>query len=209
MKTVLVVAVTALVAAVGGVAWAATLTLSSKHLGGAAVTSPVMYPDSVTIANKSGGTAGKPENGDIVTLVWSQPIDETTLCSGWSNSSSTQSVSLQWSIIAGTSPTDDKLQPTGASPTCSGGFNVGSIDLGSAGYDTSATNIDFQTTTNALTVGATTTTLKVTLGGIKNGTAGTVPSGNAAVWTPSAILKDRSGNTCGSNLAKSSATKQF
>jgi hypothetical protein len=90
-----------------------------------------------------------------------------------------------------------------------GGFHIGSINLGAAGYDTSTTSIDFPTTTNALTVGATTTTLVATLNGQKNGAAGQVASGTAAVWTPDAALKDRSARTCGANLSASSATVQF
>jgi len=168
-----------------------------------------MFPVSVTVANKSGGTAGKVQNGDIITVVWSQPIDEPSLCSTWTNAVSTQLLTVQWSVIAGSSPNNDKLSVTGTTATCVGGFHVGTIDLGSAGYDTSTTNIDFPTTTNSLSVGASTTTLTVTLNGQKNGTAGTVSSGSAAVWTPDSALKDRSARTCGSNLAQSSATVQF
>ena len=190
-------------------AWAAGLTLSSAHLGASAVSTPVMYPDWVSTTNKSGGTAGKVQTGDSVTLAWPQPIDETTLCSGWSNSLSSQSLTLQWSVVNGTSGADDTLQVTGTSSTCTGGFHVGTIDLGAAGYDTSTTAIDFPSTTNALTVNATSTVLTITLNGQLHGTAGTVASGNPAVWTPDATLKDRSGHTCGANLAQSSATVQF
>jgi hypothetical protein len=191
-----------------GVAWAAGFTLTSVKLGGSAVTTPVMFPVSVTVANKAGGVAGKPQNGDIITLVFSQQIDEPTLCSGWSNASSTQSINLQWSIVNGGAG-NDTLQVTGTSATCSGGFHIGTINLGAAGYDTSTTSIDFPTTTNALTVGATTTTLVATLNGQKNGTAGTVASGVAAVWTPDSALKDRSARSCGANLSASAATVQF
>ena len=206
-----VAVVVALAALMGGVGtcWGATMTLTSTHLGAASLSTPAMFPVSVTVANKSGGTAGKVQNGDIITFVWSQPIDESTLCSTWTNLVSTQLLTLQWSVVAGTSPNNDKLSVTGTSATCVGGFHVGTIDLGSAGYDTSTTNIDFPTTTNSLSVGASTTTLTVTLAGQKNGTAGTVSSGGAAVWTPDPALKDRSARTCGSNLAQSTATVQF
>jgi len=190
-------------------AWAAGLVLTSQHLGAAAPASPAMFPVSVTVANKAnGGHLGKPENGDTITLVFSLPVDEPTMCSGWSNASSSQSLQLQWSIVDGGAG-DDTLQPTGTSATCSGGLHVGSIDLGSAGYDTSTTAIDFQTASNALSVGSATTTLTVTLSGIRNGTAGTVSAGGAALWTPDPAIKDRSGRSCGANLAQSSATVQF
>ncbi|MBV9368835.1 MAG: hypothetical protein JO074_03320 [Frankiales bacterium] len=190
-------------------AWAAGLTLSSAHLGATSLSTPAMFPVSVTLANKAAGIAGKVQNGDSVTFVWSQLVDETTLCSGWSNSSSTQSLTLQWSVVNGTGAADDTLQVTGTSATCASGLHVGTVDLGAGSYDTSTASIDFPTTTNALTVGATTTTLTVTLGGQINGTAGTVTSGNAAVWTPDSALKDRSARNCKTNLAQSAATVQF
>jgi hypothetical protein len=168
-----------------------------------------MFPVSVTVGNKAGGNVGKVQNGDVVTLVWSQPVDAPTLCSTWTNLLTAPSVQLQWSVIAGTAPANDRLAVTGTSATCVGGFHVGSIDLGSAGYDTNTANIDFPTTTNALSTSGSTTTLTVTLNGQKNGTAGTVTSGSAAVWTPDAALKDRSGRSCGTALARSTATVQF
>jgi hypothetical protein len=86
---------------------------------------------------------------------------------------------------------------------------VGTVDLGSAGYDTSTASIDFPTTTNSLSVAAASTTLTITLNGQVHGTAGTVSSGSAAIWTPDPALKDRSGRTCGNNLAQSTTTVQF
>lgn len=207
-RTGTVAALTALLGGVG-VCWAAPLTLTSGHLGAAAATTPVMFPVSVTVANKAGGTVGRVQNGDVLTLVWSQAIDESSLCSTWTNLLNTQSITLQWSVIAGTAPANDRLAVTGTSATCVGGFHVGSIDLGSAGYDTNTANIDFPTTTNALSISGSTTTLTATLNGQKNGTAGTVSSGSAAVWTPDAALKDRSGRSCGTTLARSSTTVQF
>lgn len=192
-----------------GAAWASGMTLSSKHLGASALSTPAMAPVWISFTNKSGnGTVGKVQTGDGVTFAWSQPIDETTLCSGWSNSSSTQALTLQWSVVSGGSG-DDTLRVTGSSATCVGGFHIGTVDLGSSGYDTSTTSIDFPTTTTSLSVAATSTTLTLTLGGQIHGTAGTVAAGNAAVWTPDAALKDRSGRNCGSNLAQSFSTVQF
>lgn len=208
MNRAVVAAVTAAAVASGGTAWAAAFTLTSAHLGASSATTPVMFPVSVTLTNKNNGTAGKAQSGDTITFVWSQPVDETTMCSGWSNSSATQSLTYQWSIVNGGSG-DDILQATGSSSICSSGLHVGTVDLGSSGYDTSTSAIDFSSTTNALTVGATTTTLVVTLGGPSNSNAGTVSSGNAAVWTPDTAVKDRSARTCRTNLAQSSATVQF
>jgi hypothetical protein len=208
-----VCALSAVIPLVAGVAWASGITLTSTRLGASALTTPAMSPVWLALANKSGGggksIAGQVQSGDTVTLAWSQPIDETTLCSGWSNVSSSQTISLQWSVVNGASGADDTLEVTGSSSTCATGFHVGVIDLGSSGYDTSTASIDFPTSTASLSVAATNTTLTITLNGQTHGTAGTVSSGNQAVWTSDPALKDRSGRNCGSNLAQSSTTVQF
>jgi hypothetical protein len=197
--------------ALAGVGYAATFTLTTKQLGSGRVTTPTMFPDSVTIADKPGGHVGKVENGDIITLVWSRQIDEPSLCSGWANTQPTPpTLTLQWSLTKGTSPADDTLTATGASPTCSSGLHIGSVDLGAAGYNTGTGTVNYATTSNALSVGASTTTLTVTLNGQSKGASlGTVTAGGAATWTPDSAITDRSGNNCGANLSMTSSTTQF
>ncbi len=210
-RGVALVAITTALVVPGGLTWAASLLLASRTLDTSSLPTPVMFPMSVTVANKSGGTLGRAQNGDIATLVFSRQIDEPTLCSGWSNASPTQAlVNLPWSIVDGGVANDRlRVTGTGVSATCATGFHIGSIDLGSPGYNVSTTAIDFLGTDIALTVGAATTTVTVTLDGQKNGSAVTVPSGASALWTPDPLLKDRAGVNCGSNLSRSSATVQF
>ena len=204
-----VATVSAVAVAAGSVAYAATFTLTTAKVGAAAVTTPVMFPTSVTVANKSGGHLGKPENGDVITLVYSRLLQASTFCSSWTNTGPNANVSIQWTIVNGTSGADDTLVVDGSAPACSGGMKMGTIDLGAAGYDSSTTSINFPTTTTSIAFGTSTTTITATLNGQKNGTAGTVTSGNAATWTPNSAVTDRNGNTCGLNVAKSTATVQF
>lgn len=196
--------------ALAGIGYAATFTLTTKKLGAAAVTTPIMFPDQIIIANKPGQVVGRADNGDTVTFVYSRQLDEPSLCSGWPNSDPTPAaVKLTWSIINGTGGANDTLAVTAyPAGTCASGFHIGTVDLGSGGYNTSTTDIDFPSNT-VLTVGTTTSTIVVTLAGRKGGTQGTVNNGTAATWTPDSAATDRSGNNCGSNLAKTSATNQF
>jgi hypothetical protein len=207
-RVVTVVSVVTAFAAVTTLAYAASLTLSTKQLGASAVTTPVMFPESVTIANKGGGHLGKPESGDIITLVYSQLLNAPTVCSGWKNSGPNGSAKLQWTIVDGGAG-DDTLVADGTGAPCATGLFIGSIDLGAAGYDLSTTSINFPTTTTTIAFGTSTTTITATLNGQKNGTAGTVTSGNAATWTPDSAVTDRNGNNCGLNLAQATATVQF
>jgi hypothetical protein len=206
-RVVVVATVAAALLASGlGVAAAASLTVQSAHLVAAAATTPVMYPRSVAFT--AGTTAGRVEKSDTVTLVWSQPVDEPTLCSGWANSSSSQSIALTWTVTPGSGSTNDTLAVGGTVPaTCSSGFHVGTVDLGARGY-VSSTPVSFTSSTTSLSVG-TTTTLTVTLGTQSGTGIGTVSSGTAATWTPAAALRDRSARSCGANLASSLTTVQF
>ena len=194
----------ALTTAGAGVAWASSLTVTSKHLGAAALTTPVMYPVSVT-ASDLNGNPGRVRQGDRITFVWSQQVNEPSLCSGWSNSSSTQSLTMTWTITDGSS-SDDVLRPSAIS-TCSTGLHVGTFDLGGSAYVSGGT-ATFTSSSVALTVGTSTTTLTVTLGFQSGGTTST-SSGAAGTWTPDAAVTDRSAHSVGSNLAVTLSTVMF
>jgi hypothetical protein len=199
--------VTAVFATVAGDGFAASFTLTTTKLGAAAVTTPVMFPDQVTITNKGGGHLGKPENGDIITLVYSRLVDAPTLCSGWTNSGPNANAKLQWTIVNG-GGSNDSLIADGAAAPCSTGLFIGTIDLGAAGYAGGGGNVTFGTTTTTISFGTSTTTLTATLNGQK-GTSGTLTAAGAATWTADNVVTDRSGNNCGANVAKTSSTTQF
>jgi hypothetical protein len=194
-----------------GAAYAAAFTLTTTKLGAASVTTPIMFPDQITIVNGTGAghVVGRADNGDIITLVFSRLLQASTICSSWTNTGPNSAVSLQWSVTNGTGGANDSLVADGTSASCIGGLKIGTIDLGAAGYDTATAAINFQTTSTSIAFGTSTTTITATLNGRKNGTQGTVASGSAATWTPNAAVTDRSSNNSGSNIAKTSATVQF
>jgi len=198
--------------AMATIGYAASFTLATTNLGAASGATPIMFPDSVVLDDPGGKghTVGKVDNGDTITLVFSRLLQASTLCSSWTNSGPNSNVSLQWSITNGTGGANDSATATGTSASCSGGLKVGTIDLGATGYDTATAAIDFPTTSTSISFGAsTTTTITATLNGRTHGTQGTVAAGSAATWTPNSAVTDRSGNNCGANIAKSSATVQF
>ena len=197
--------------AVATIGYAASFTLTTTKLGAAAVATPILFPDSVVL-NDPGGkghVVGRVDNGDTITLVFSRLLQAATICSSWTNTGPNSNVTVQWSVSNGTGGANDSVSVTGTTASCSGGFKAGTIDLGATGYDTATAAIDFPTTSTSITFGAATTTITATLNGRTHGTQGTVSSGSAATWTPNSAVTDRSGNTCGSNIAKSSATVQF
>ena len=209
-RTLTIVGVVVAMLAATTIGYAASFSLSTTHLGASAVTVPPFFPVSVTIANKSGGTLHKPENGDIITLVYSDLIQASTLCSSWTNSGPNNAVSLQWAIVNGVGGANDTLVANGTAAACSGGLKVGTIDLGATGYNNGTSDINYVTTSTTISFGTSTTTVTATLNGqAKGATPGTVSSGSAATWTPNTAVTDRLGNNCGSNLAKSASTLQF
>jgi len=205
IRPISLVAAVALVSTLGlGAAYASSMTLSSKKMGAATAATPVMFPVSVTTTDGE-RHVGRIRTGDKIQLVWSRQINEPTLCSSWSNTLSTQSISMTWVAVDG-SASDDVLQPSTAAG-CTGGFHAGTFDMGSAAYVTGG-NMTFSGSTTSLTVGASTTTLTVTLGSSTGGT-GVTASGTVGTWTPDAALTDRSGHNSGSNLATTSGTVQW
>jgi hypothetical protein len=210
VKALIAVAVAAAVLGGTAVGWASSITVTSTRLAAAAPPSPVMFPVSVTVIDKAGVPKGKVNNGDIITVVWSQLLEASTLCSSADNLTGLNA-QFTWTISAGGGLNDDDvLAPSGTSSTCATGLHVGAIDLGSTGYNTNNSSpINFPKSTNVLTFGATTTTLTVTLNGQGGGSAGTVTNGSQALWTPDNATTDRAGRTCGSNLALSGSTMQF
>ena len=200
-------AVLALTAA--SAAYAATLTVSTPHLGGASLTTPVMFPRSFATVN-NGNRVGQIQNKDTVTFTWPVPIDQTTLCSGWSNAQITHTMTMTWIVNNNAGSTGNDVLVGGATgATCSSGMHIGSVDLGSPNYISGANGTIAAATTAIVVIGGT-TTLQITVPGAPTGgTVGTVASGSAAVWTPDAAVTDLSGNSCGACLAKSTTTVQF
>jgi hypothetical protein len=199
--------VTASCMAFAGIGYAASFTLTTTKLGGAAVTTPIMFPDSVSTANV-GPNVGKMEKNDTITFVWSRVIDQTTLCSGWANAQSTHTTNINWTVQNNTGSTGNDVLVPAATATCSSGLHVGSVDLGAAGYVTANSTLSSAPTT--VTVGASTSSLVMKLAA-NAPSIGSVASGTAALWTPDSAVTDRSvpANNCGANLAKTNETVLF
>lgn len=190
-------------------AYPATFSLTTAHLGAAALSTPVMYPLWLVSTNGFQNT-GKIEKNDTMTLIWSKTVDQPTLCSSWSNAT-THTLNMNWVVQNGTGAGgDDVLVPSTTGGTCSSGMHAGSVDLGAPGY-VNGSNVTISNVTTALSFSGGATLLKLTVpnNSFSGGTLGTVASGSAAVWTPDAAVTDLSGNSCGANLAMSSATVQF
>ena len=176
--------------ATAAVAVAASVGVSSQHLGTATLAAPVFYPASLVTAgpkNKTGTLA----NGDSYTLTFNRQANQPSVCSGWSNSSAGSTVSVVVTVNDNAAANGDDTVTVGGAPAakCASGIHLGVLDLGSPNYVTGGP-LRFTTSTAALSQGGKpmTTKIKVTLNGQQApgagvGTVGSGVSGSPAVWS--------------------------
>jgi chitinase len=146
--------------------------------------------DSVTIDNAapaptnisaSGGTAGRPEIGDVLTLTTNDTLDSFSLLANWTGAATT--VQVRFVNNAGA----DRLQIWNSAGTTQLPF--GTIALGRTDF-TAGTTLSFNGSTMTQSNGV----ITVTLGAPFTGTQVTVGGTGTMVWTPSATATDRAGN---------------
>jgi hypothetical protein len=128
----------------------------------------------------SGGTAGRPEAGDVLTLTTSEMLDPFSLLANWTGTSTTVQVRFVQNTTA------DRLQVWNSAGTTQLPF--GTISLGRTDFTTGTLSFNGSTMSQAAGV------ITVTLGAPVVGTVTTVGGTGTMTWTPSATATDRAGN---------------
>ena len=160
---------------------------------------------SVTVTN--GGVANRPDSGDTVTFTWNEPIDPTSIISGWDGSGS-QIVTVQ---VANKGNGDSVYVYNSTNTTQ---LPLGVIALKTTDYVTSSTTFGGPTnaTRSTMTWNSTTGAFTVLLGpadaaGTVNTTATTT---SQLIWTPQSTAFDRAGNLSTTTAwTQPSATRKF
>lgn len=142
-------------------------------------------------ANTSGGTAGKAEQGDTVSVAFNKSVDPNSIVSGW-NGSGAKAVTVS---IADTS-SNDTLSLSGAT--------IGTVRL-QGDYTNSGKTTTF--TASSLTVSDATVT--IVLGADSAGNARTESTKNKPEWTPSSSLYDFAGDACSTSKVTGENARQF
>ncbi len=143
---------------------------------------------SVVLRNKTGGTAGKLEQGDQIVVTYSERMKVSSFCSTWSGDGANQffgAITMR-AVDGGGAGSNDSIG-VNASSGCA--FHFGTIDLGRNGYV--AGNRDF--TGSAATWDQAARTLTITLG-TPNGTTTQVTSTSTATYTGDGNITDPNGN---------------
>ncbi len=135
----------------------------------------------VQTANASGGTLGRAESGDTVTLTFSEPIEKDSIPASWTGPSATVTVRL----VNGAA--SDALEIWNAADTSQ--LPLGTILLGRTDY-TSQTR---RFTSSTMTMTMSDTTIRITLGNPSGGVR-TAGGTGAMTWTPTSVPYDLAGN---------------
>ncbi|HYZ81234.1 MAG TPA: hypothetical protein VE571_08200, partial [Solirubrobacteraceae bacterium] len=180
-----------------------TDTAGTATTAGYSVTVDDTAPSASNIqtANVTGGTVGKAELGDTMTLTYSETVDPNTLQSGWGGASTPVIVKI---VDGGSS--NDTLQVVNASTSAVLPF--GTIDLGRKDYVSQT--ITFGASGTASTMVQSGTAITITLG-TPSAAAGTAAATGTLTWTPTATVTDPAGNAMNTSaLTESgSADKDF
>ena len=141
----------------------------------------------IQTANAGGGTAGRAEVGDTLTLTYNDQLDPNSLFSGWDGSSMNVAVVL---VDGGTSA-NDTIQVWDVPRVTQ--IPLGTIDLGRKDYLTSRSSIVYGLSGTPSTMVMNGSTITITLG-TPSVTADTATGNGTMTWTPSASATDRAGN---------------
>ncbi len=163
--------------------------------------SPVRALD-VQAAN-GGGTVGRLDNGDTVTLTFSEKVDLTSVVAGWDGAARPVTLRLRDGNVSGVGggAKDDTLDVPGV--------NLGSVNL-RADYVKSGKTVQWNGTMTGSTVAVGTTTRTVVtlrLGTVLSGSGlRTVSPAATMVWSPSTAVTDLAGQRCSPAPATESGT---
>jgi hypothetical protein len=143
----------------------------------------------------SGGTAGRPEAGDVLTLTTTDTLDTYSLLANWTGAATT--VQVRFVNQGG----GDRLQVWNSAGTTQIPF--GTINLGRNDFTTATLSFNGSTMTQSGGV------ITITLGAPIVGTVTTVGAAATMAWTPSATATDRAGNAISTTAFNEPAPVDF
>jgi hypothetical protein len=196
-----------------------TYTVTPRYGGWLGATSPLSGPVNVgtptpvagSVVTTNGGTAGKPDQGDTISVRFTQQLRVSSLCSTWSGDSSDQSVSADNVVVVtfvnnGAGSGKDLMTVSTSAAACGGAPTVGSFNLGANYFNGNPTCSGAGAAASTLSWAAATSTLTIRLGG--NCTKLKTIATTTIVYTPSGTTVNSTG-TVVTGTASSSTGQQF
>jgi len=190
-------------------AGALTFSVSATDRAGASasanssVTGDNTVPSASAIqaTNVAGGTAGRPEIGDTLTLTYSEVMDWTSILAGWNGTAT----DVQLALVNGGSSSDYiQVYSSGQVQLPLGTVYLNRTDLlgGSSGSYVTFGPTGIGTPTRMTASGS---AISMVLG-TPSGAVGTASSAAAMTWTPSTVATDRAGNATSATTRSESGT---
>jgi len=153
----------------------------------------------IQTANAGGGTVGRAEIGDTLTLTYNEQVDPNSVFAGWDGTSMNVAVVL----VDGGNSANDTIQVWDVPRLKQIAF--GTIDLGRKDYLTGHTYDAFGSTGTPGTMVMNGSTITITLG-TPDFTADTASGSGTMTWTPSASATDRAGNAASTSTVNESGS---
>jgi chitinase len=145
----------------------------------------------VQTANRSGGTSGRPENGDTITFTYSESMNPASLLVGWDGGPTYVSLTI--------------VDSNGIETLSMSGVALGSVAF-AGNYVSSNRSVQFYASSMDLSATSVTVTLGVPL---QSSYLRTDTAKRTLVWTPSASARDLAGRACLTTAVSGSSERQF
>ena len=186
---------------------------NAATLSGLSVTVDNSAPSAADVqtANSGGGTVGRPQLGDTLTLRFSEPIDPATVLSGWGGGSTNVVVRMTNGGLLGLGNDDVEIRDAANSAA----LPLGRVDLGRSDYVTGllgGETVSFGAGGTASTMVLDGDEVTITLGSASgSGSVATAAANGTASWAPSTTPTDRAGNLSSPTAANETgaADKEF
>jgi hypothetical protein len=167
-------------------------------------------PVPINVALANGGTLGRADSQDRVTVTYSETLDATSFCSTWSNGS-TQTIQGNGvvDVLITNNGANDVLTIADVGSNCGGLFRFGSVDLAANYVNANTMFSGSGGNQGQLRWNPSANTLTITLGAGTGSQTGVPPS--APVYTPNAALRDLASpaNTMSATAFTAPATSRF
>lgn len=193
----------------GTINYSARATDAAGNTGPAGTASSTKDVSSPTVTgvrlNNGGTTLGKVEQGDSVTLTFSEPLSANTICSAWTSNTTTQTQNGNGSsqVVVNISAAD-VLTVTGAG--CPS-LRIGSVSLGGDYTSTALTFAGNNTSGSSLTWNPSGNTLTITLGAGTSGGSTLTSTTIFPTYTPASGLTDVAGNPLAATAVAGTASR--
>jgi hypothetical protein len=159
-----------------------------------------LFPTSVTITNGT-GSAGRPDQGDKIAIVFDQAVSTTTVCTNWTGVAAVTGLTV---VVGNGNGSHKNDLSFGQGSSACNSLNIGTMAATGSNYNTSSGDASF--TNSTMTWNSGSSTLTITMGASNgSGTPAQDNTNQKYTYTPSASITTPGGTAAGDVVATASA----